>query len=104
MDCTLSNGLNDEENRTCYFSDNVTGIHTGITASIRGVGALYEFLQFLKADSRVRGQKRTKQLPPTCFQDSQPFLIVLYRLTLGVHMQFSVGQPFSCMSDYHRII
>jgi hypothetical protein len=25
-------------------------------------------------------------------------------LSLGAHMQFLVGQPFSCMSDYHRII
>jgi hypothetical protein len=26
------------------------------------------------------------------------------RNSLGAHMQFLVGQPFSCMSDYHRII
>jgi hypothetical protein len=25
-------------------------------------------------------------------------------IRLGAHMQFLVGQPFSCLSDYHRII
>jgi hypothetical protein len=38
------------------------------------------------------------------YGNMSPMILISLNVSLGAHMQFLVGQPFSCMSDYHRII